>query len=72
MYKLNIVRIVGKRSGSPENRNIEIIQGTSKWKKLKGFKKQLIFPETEKKVRKNVVDKTFSDIYDKEDFGHNN
>ena len=71
MYKLNIVRIVGKRSGSPENRNIEIIQGTSKWKKLKGFKKQLIFPEIEKS-EKNVVDKTFSDIYDKKDFGHNN
>jgi len=38
LVKTNIVRIVGKRSGSPENRNIEIIQGTSKWKKLKGFK----------------------------------
>jgi len=37
----------------------------------KGFKKQLIFPEIEKS-EKNVVDKTFSDIYDRKDFSHNN
>jgi hypothetical protein len=40
---------LGKDQVHPKNRNIEIIQRTSKWKKLKGFKKQLIFPETEKK-----------------------
>ena len=38
LVKTNIVRIVGKRSGSPEKGILEFIQETSKWKKLKGFK----------------------------------